>query len=428
MLQTCLTVYLWLAVRAVTSNRTLEQLLKLLRRPQSSKLIPRLSEQLERLNKTNLFYSTACFLADFHEAQCFFITAVSIALVYSNNQSASFNSAENWQSLGINQDHIQAITSAGALPLILTQLSLHRLGMDSIYSLVCSTTALIVTAVSVTQLKEFDATKVYDMFSDNKGLEECGGHPSLRTYCTTKWFRLGSRPMEMIFPWLSIIAILWCLKVFSLLSKKADQARSQQNDGDKSQTFFHRWSKLMYSFRNKKVRATTWGSVTKMTLNILLSVAQVVLMVFIIVQMVGLVKMQLEVSGAVDVEDSMWNVGQVIAVLVWAPVMARYLYTLFCELKLYIAFLVTLLTYHAFPLTVGVERGFSIRLIDEFVVVRDSSVTQKHSKRREEEVELHSNARQTPIINQEYSSLHDIDISNDGDSVHRRGISDNRHL
>lgn len=329
MLQSCLAVVLWFAVRLGTMKSTFPNLF---RRPEDGAAPNRLATLFERFSKTNFFYSTACFLADFHESQCFFIIAVSIALLYANGQPASFNGAENWESLIINQDYINLIASAGALPPILTQLSLHRLGMDSVYGLLCSTVAVLMAGVTLTQLLVLRAEQVWVMFQDKhkQGLDDCGGNLSLRTYCTENPWPGTSRPsMTRILPWLSVLGLLGLLKARSLILERKDRPGPRKGNNSPDQPSSDREGALLALLR-KRAGGGFWVSKIGRAMKVILSLCQATLVGFVIYYIAA---MGIRSSTDAYSASSTWNVGQVIAVLVWAPVVARYLYTVFCESK-----------------------------------------------------------------------------------------------
>ncbi|KAF5680270.1 hypothetical protein FDENT_8473 [Fusarium denticulatum] len=138
---------------------------------------------LERLERTNLAHATSTFLAELHEAQCFFVVAIEIALINASSRSAIFTGAENWQSLLWNRDSVQFLAGMGAWPIILGQISLRRAELDSMYYLLLSTLALVLAGVAADTASNPDPDRIYKMFQGQNTLQECGGHPSLRTFC-----------------------------------------------------------------------------------------------------------------------------------------------------------------------------------------------------------------------------------------------------
>lgn len=140
---------------------------------------------LHRIKDSNFAHATSSFLIELHEAQCFFVLAISIASLYAQNQPADFNGADSWESLLQNQILLVQLTNRAIFPIFLVELMLPWFtdSMASVYSLSCSTLAVTMAGVTLTQLTDFDTDRVHRMFSGDEGLEECGGRPSLRTFC-----------------------------------------------------------------------------------------------------------------------------------------------------------------------------------------------------------------------------------------------------
>jgi hypothetical protein len=285
-----------------------------------SSLFPQAARRLHRIQDSNFMHATAAFLTEFHEAQCFFIFATSIALIYAQKQTADFNGADNWQSLVDNQELVSNLGLSGAAPIILTQLTLDRLGMNSVYSLTCSTLSLVMAGVVLTQLRDFDADRVHQMFSTTEGIDECGGHPSLRTFCASRSYAPDptTASAASIFPWLALLFVLWCVKIASMVSK----ARGTYSGRARKQ-------RLEEVFAlSRRATATEWArDIAPRVIKLAVLAAHGVI-VALLYSNLGFIAMSLERSSN---EDGGWNVGQIIAMLIWVPVLAKYLYTVLCK-------------------------------------------------------------------------------------------------
>lgn len=318
MIQSAVAVFLWLIVRSAAFGR-------LQKRDCSSGL----SAQLYRLRQSNFFYSTASFVADFHEAQCYFIIAVSIALIRASTQSAGFNGADNWNSLVYSRSCVEITAVAGVVPVVLTQFTLSYLGMDSVYSLLCLTLTLVMSVVGVLQPGNLTASRVYQMFSDHEGLDECGGHPSLRTYCKN-YDGIGSTWAKLaILPCFIPTGIFWCLKIRTLDSERKTVSRLRRSTKVKLHVLSHPWAKGASLMWDKAIHTPWLRSTTRFITKGILVIANLGLFGLMGCVLAALILLQNQ--AAFDLDQGGWNVGQVIAVLVWAPVIARYLYTVFCE-------------------------------------------------------------------------------------------------
>lgn len=333
---------------------------------------PSAARLFHRLEDSNFTHATASFITDFHEAQCFFIFATSFALIYAQRQPANFNGADSWESLLLNRVFIARLVQSGALPLLLTQLTLHRLSISSVYSLVCSTLALIMAGVTATQLTKYHVDRVHDMFKNESGLEECGGHPSLRIFCLER-SHLDEAEIdpESIFLWLILLLVLWCFHIRSFLAEFAASLLGKMFGGRKMTRARTMPLRDMFS-TSRRATAGEWAesfyslmAAPPWLLGLCIDMGILATHGFIVYTMIEnlgeLVKSLVEVLHS----DGDWNVGQVIAVLLWVPVLAKYLYTILF----------------------GMERGFAIRLSNAFTIRRKEQVTASNKDNEEDEGE-----------------------------------------
>ncbi|GKU15570.1 unnamed protein product [Fusarium langsethiae] len=151
--QTAMIVFVWLffLVLAVSNliQRSRSIFSRVFRKKNlDSNILARQESALEFLGQTNLAHATSTFLAELHEAQCFFVAAIEIALINANSRPAVFTGADNWQSLLWNRDSIRFLAGMGVWPIILGQISLRRAELDSMYYLLLSTLAVTLAGVA----------------------------------------------------------------------------------------------------------------------------------------------------------------------------------------------------------------------------------------------------------------------------------------
>ncbi|KAF4338003.1 hypothetical protein FBEOM_8103 [Fusarium beomiforme] len=288
---------------------------------------------LERLERTNLAHATSTFLAELHEAQCFFVVAIEIALINASSRSAVFTGAENWQSLLWNRDSIQFLAGMGAWPIILGQISLRRAELDSMYYLLLSTLALVLAGVAADTAANPDPDRIYNMFQGQNTLEECGGHPSLRTFCVEEresiyWYVF---PAGSIYAFLGLLAILWWGKLWNFVS---------------SSTWFPQKGKSPSKRQSETYEWIVWTAQKASVLAIHVAEAGALACICFGLAVIRAPLLNLLLRG----ETGTWSVGQLVAVLIWAPVISKY------------AHLVVL----------GVEKGFKLRLSKAFEIVKRS--------------------------------------------------------
>lgn len=331
MLQSLLAIYAWIVLALLTCKDEVEFLTDALEHWTTFRRGSRSLAFLDRIKDSNMTHSTVAFLNEFHETQCFFILAISIAVIYAQSQTAGFNSADNWKSLVVNQDILSSLGLAGVQPLILTQLTLHRMAEVSVYSLICSTLAVIMAGISMPKPQGFDATRVHEMFKDKQGINQCGGHPSLRTFCTDT-VDPGFSQTD-VFPWLIVLGVLWCMKLWPIICEARERGReSSSKDLDNEaedpaptsrQATYWKWARL----------------IAKWAIHLAFIVVRLMLVGCIIVALPTIPtptdgkQDAFKYVGAVGT-DNAWNVGQVVAMLVWVPILAKYFYTILCKFRM----------------------------------------------------------------------------------------------
>ncbi|KAI8682478.1 hypothetical protein NCS56_00370800 [Fusarium sp. Ph1] len=280
------------------------------------------------IRRTTLAHATTTFLAEFHEAQCYSIMSIEIALLYAKSR-ASYIGSNNWASLSEFDYFVRMIAMAGAWPVILTQTTLHRIRLEAIYYLALSTIALVLVTVAALTAVAPDIDDVYKLFKGQNMVSECGDNTSLRAFCLprsnlpeTSWFT-GFFIFVTFLTGMLWVARLWkaIINISWLRNKYRNLTQRQQEKLAEARDIFEKASVLVFL------------------------ITEGVAIAFLSLNMIDLVNLRREL----DVGD--WGIGQIIAVLVWAPVISKYL--------LLIIFVI--------------EKGFVYRISQAFMVVRRPS-------------------------------------------------------
>lgn len=303
----------------ITAFRVIRRLLDR-KRPESFPTNHRHLKFLQGIGESNLAHSTSTLLVDFQEAQCFFVIAVQISVLYANSQGASFSGAQNWESLRVNREAVWSLANIGAWSISLTQITLFRSSMDSWYTLALSFVALVLAATASKLALLLDtADNVYKMFKNETGLDECGGNASMRTFCSaySPIFTLGV-PRNVMFINVPILGLLCFMKVWTGYID-ADTSLSQgKRLNDKA---------LDSTGSTKSLERVK--RIALMLVTLFLFSMEVLLLALLII---GLQSTQsMLVTLVEDETTNLWNVGQVVAVLVWAPVLSKYTYSVLCK-------------------------------------------------------------------------------------------------
>jgi hypothetical protein len=265
----------------------------------------------------------ARFLEDFQDAQCFFVLAVQVALFYATSQSVDFQSSDSMASLYANDVALKMLSVTGKMPVFLTQACLFRAHLDSVYSLLLSTTAYILA--STASFRVVDATvrispnDAYAKFNGYNVIDQCGGNSSPWTFCISPDI-LGLLKLDLDS---YIYTLLLSLQSFCLLLLWIGKLASL------SETEYY--PDMLDIFRSpflgRKLRGSrhTVQQALVMSFRWFLFLTELWTAGSICLNMESQIAF-ISLGGNVD---PAWSIGQVIAVVVWAPVLVKFLYFIF---------------------------------------------------------------------------------------------------
>ena len=275
---------------------------------------------LQVLSEAKLAQAALCLLIDFQEAQCFFIAATSMVSLYADTQPATFHSAQNLSSLTLDQSFAIILGGTGALQIMLTQISLHRVGMESVYSLVICTISLTLAgfaALSSSSLKSVD--RYSERFQRQNTIQVCGGNPSLRTMCNQNpGFANWLSDERRIFFYFIPLGILWLTKALHHVGWPARIENRTVRHSHPTQ-------------RNKITIRAARACLPAMKILLLVTELSLLPQICVGVFQARGVATERNASDS-SPDDTPWSFGQVTAMLIWLPVIVKYFYVLFCKL------------------------------------------------------------------------------------------------
>lgn len=269
-------------------------------------------------------------LVDHQETQCFFTIGAQVALTYAASQPASFRGEQTYQQLMNNQAFMRITGGMSLYSVTLAQLALRRAGLNSAYTLVFSAVAVVLKIVSDASVVTPGPERLWSEFHGQNRLDECGANTSPRTFCYVK-----TNPVEyldqmtysvsqVLPPAIVAFAMLLLDKIPARLwAALRPNAQGPRGPYRRLYTMAHAAPQI--------VEGIYWG----------------LELFFFFLVCHGLVFFQGPVRDAVirNSDESnaagdfaeqgilRFTVGQVIAVMAWTPVMARYLYTTACEFR-----------------------------------------------------------------------------------------------
>lgn len=288
---------------------------------------PRLSRLLEALEVSDQAQAVGQLLVEFQEANAFFLIAIQIALIYASQQPATYFGLINYRSLYDNIAQLQIINAYSMAPLLLTQINIQRARLDSVYTLLLTTLAFVLGYVTEITVNMPSGDEVWRMFQGNNPIEECGQHPSLRTFCMTD---NPDPPMPNDRGQAKVVAPFFSVLVLLLLRKCWTLTRETKS--------FHAWSAqlspaLQQTLRNVRKVCSFINSLLTLVAQIFLLVVTARNVAFFSAQInrstdsVSAHNPEYTFPEGPKQSSPQWNIGQIIAMLLWAPVLSKYLYT-----------------------------------------------------------------------------------------------------
>lgn len=272
-------------------------------------------------------------LIEFQEAQGFFVLSIQLAtlLIFaSSDHSAMLSSTNSFAEAVVNVQAVQMLSINGLLPVMFTQLGLMRLGIRWWYLTFILLTVFTMT-VLISQKSLMPQYEVlWEYFKEESPISTCGGNPSPMTYCLGSLSGINGALRRMnsgLYVGIGAMPALLADQLYHFLNRHGKLTRSLDD----------------WELTNPKVlflRRRVWP----VAINIWWGSVEFTLMVFS-----GLyLKSMLDILQFVGTSSSNWTFGQLIAIMIWAPVIGKYTY------------------YNVF----GVTEGFGRRLTNRYKVVK----------------------------------------------------------
>lgn len=250
-------------------------------------------------------------LVEFQEVQGFFAISIQIAtlaIFASDNHAAMLSSTNSFAEAVINVQIVQMLSINGMLPVLFTQIGLMRFGVRWWYMtaimLCVFVLALVISQKSL--MPDYDTLWAY--FKSESPIEACGGNPSPMTYCLSSLDGLNAALKTV-----NSGLIVGCV-VGSFLF--VDQCWYSLNHAGRMDELLDRWE--VGNSRVLLLRRRVWPVVS----GVVWFGLELALLVYVGLYMKSLV----DVLQFVGTSSGDWTFGQLIAIMVWAPVVGKYVY------------------------------------------------------------------------------------------------------
>ncbi|KAH8882950.1 hypothetical protein GQ53DRAFT_437852 [Thozetella sp. PMI_491] len=276
-------------------------------------------------------------LLEFQEVQGFFIIAIQLATLAtfgSNGGAGSLSSISSFINFFANVLLVQTFAVNGIMPILLLQCVLQRAGVRWWYlfgiTLISLVLAVIIQVRNLTLGPDF--ATLWNYFKDRAPVMACGGNPSPMTYCTARIDEITFLADNGLDQSLTVAGIA----AASLLIQQAFW------------TLTKRVRRLGVELRRMEAQSQLFRVVRRRVLPPAIALYWLGIQVTLFYFVGTYLALLLNIAQAVGMDASSWTYGQLIAVMVWAPTIGKYIYFNFF----------------------GVEEGLTKRLSKYFKVVR----------------------------------------------------------
>ncbi|KAK7734220.1 hypothetical protein SLS53_007868 [Cytospora paraplurivora] len=271
----------------------------------------RAGEHQEVLSQSRAAAALTSALVEFQEVQGFFVASIQFATLIifaSDDDSAMLSSTSSFGEAVLNVEVVQMLSINGVLPVLLIQIGLMRLGVRWWYMTCIVVGVFAVALVIATRSLMPDYDTLWAYFKESGPIDTCGGNPSPMTYCLNSVEGLNSVLQSM-----NSGLMLGCVTVSVLL---LDQTWYSLNTNNRLDRRLDSWE--LSSPKVLFLRRRVWP----VFMVLLWFCIEFGLLIYVGIYLKAVV----EVLAVVGTESSDWTYGQLIAVMVWAPIVGKYLY------------------------------------------------------------------------------------------------------
>ncbi|KAL6793734.1 hypothetical protein GGI42DRAFT_333720 [Trichoderma sp. SZMC 28013] len=309
-----LVFYAWACIRILHIAKSVDSLARLT--IYGGKIYSFITFQRSRFAK-RLKHSTSVFVIEMQEAQCFFILAIQIGLIYANSRPTEYFGTHDWRGVIRSRTTMNSLTVIASATVLLNQVTLHKLQLDSVYSIALCSMAFIMSYVAsvASILEDMDIDTIYRMSASADDLK-CGRSASLADLCDDDYM---IAPLYEFTPrfLMNMCSTALCLLWFKKLWKEAAGTLWLRNYAKK--VLGKESLMLLYAIRLGRFLTDTF-----------LFAFEIVIVEHMWSNWFTLFLFWDYANLFNEMND--WPIGQVISALVWAPVVSKYVYLLICEL------------------------------------------------------------------------------------------------
>ncbi|EHK16172.1 uncharacterized protein TRIVIDRAFT_14180, partial [Trichoderma virens Gv29-8] len=182
MMSFAIVLYAWMCFRILHIASSIDWFARLTR--YQGKIYSFITFHRSRL-ATRIDYSTCTLIAEMQEAQCFFSFAVQVGLMTINIHGPDGLGSSLWRDFILNRSLMKALTNIATFPILLNQILLYKLHLDSFYSLSLCTVVMAMSyaTYAVSFIRGISPSTMY-LTSMTIEYGACGSGPDLRSLCS----------------------------------------------------------------------------------------------------------------------------------------------------------------------------------------------------------------------------------------------------
>lgn len=266
-------------------------------------------------------------VAEFHEIQCYFIASIQIATLLNfnaENPSSAGNKSGSFAEAIFNSETSIVLSIASIAPVIFTQFGLHRAGIHWWYTFATMTVtvALAITIYARQDIVMVSPDGLWETLVSERAVSSCGMNPAPIVYCGISddpgFTTMDAYPVYIG----SLIGLVaWVVLLVDQVACTIRARFPSASTKEKNDSRILAWAARL-SERGKHSRVGRWLVALFVPLADLILFGNVAMYAILLALTIR----------ETDLNDfSSWGFGQVIAMMVWTPTMAKYFYYLLCE-------------------------------------------------------------------------------------------------
>lgn len=271
----------------------------------------RAGEHQRRIARSRPAAALTSALVEFQEVQGFFVASIQLATLIifaSSDHAAMLSSTSSFAEAIMNVEIVQMLSINGMMPVLFTQIGLMRLGVRWWYMTGITAVVFLLAVVISQKTLMPDYETLWDYFKSESPIDMCGGNPSPMTYCLDS---LGT--LEGALSRMNSGLFVACVVLPALV---LDQLWNSLNHRGRMDSALDAWE--LSNARVLFLRRRVWPVVSAVTWFCL----EFALLIYVGIYL----KSVIDILKFVGTSSSDWTFGQLIAIMVWAPVVGKCLY------------------------------------------------------------------------------------------------------